>query len=125
MKVAVVGSRSLQQVDIGSFLPSGVTRILSGGAAGVDHLAAVYGESHHIPVQVFLPDYRRYGRGAPFVRNRALVDACDVVIAIWDGVSRGTDYTIHYARKVGKPVRLFRLRREDALAAHSDASGSL
>ncbi|MBC8571384.1 SLOG family protein [Zongyangia hominis] len=123
MKVAVIGSRSLKQVSIGSFLPAGVTQILSGGAAGVDHLAAVYAQTHGIPVQVYRPDYRRYGRGAPFVRNRALVDASDMVIAIWDGESRGTDYTIRYAQQTGKPVRLFRLKQEKAASPHCGASG--
>ena len=35
MKVAVIGSRGLW-VDIGKYLPDGVTKIISGGARGID-----------------------------------------------------------------------------------------
>ena len=32
-------------------------------------------------------------------RNRALVDICDILIAVYDGQSGGTYYTIEYAKK--------------------------
>jgi hypothetical protein len=40
MKVAVIGSRGISNVDIGEFLPSEVAEIVSGGAkSGIDVLA--------------------------------------------------------------------------------------
>ena len=38
MIVAVIGSRSIKQVDIGKILPEGTTELISGGANGVDSL---------------------------------------------------------------------------------------
>lgn len=37
-------------------------------------------------------------------RDRVMVREADLVIAIWNGVSRGTEYTFSYARKCGKKV---------------------
>lgn len=39
-----------------------------------------------------------------FRRNRALVDMCDVLVAVYDGKSGGTKYTVDYARKQGREV---------------------
>ena len=37
-------------------------------------------------------------------RNRALVDICDVLLAVYDGQSGGTRYTVEYARQKGRRV---------------------
>jgi uncharacterized phage-like protein YoqJ len=37
-------------------------------------------------------------------RNEAMVDAADVVLAMWNGSSGGTGNCIKYAKKVGKPI---------------------
>lgn len=105
MKIAVVGSRGLQ-VDIAGFIPEGATEIISGGARGVDALAEAYARKAGLPLRVFLPDTRLLGKMAYFVRNDQIVDAADVVVAIWDGKSRGTRYTIERARKMNKPVEI-------------------
>ena len=106
MKIAVVGSRGISAVDIGAYLPENVTEIVSGGAKGVDRLAADYARKNGIPLTEFLPDYKRYGRGAPLKRNEQIADYADMVIAFWDRSSRGTAYTIDLFRKRGKEIRI-------------------
>ena len=70
MKVAVVGSRNLSVRDLGDYLPSGTTEIISGGARGVDTSAREYANAHGIPLTEILPDYKKYaGRIAPLKRN--------------------------------------------------------
>ncbi len=113
MKTAIIGSRGISCIRLEQFLPENITEIISGGAKGVDALAAEYADSHGIPLRVFLPDYRQYGKKAPLVRNRLIVDACDVLFAFWDGVSTGTAYTIRYAHERGKKIHLFRLKRPE------------
>ena len=108
MKIAIIGSRKITVPDLGQYLPDGVTEIISGGAEGVDSCAREYALSHHIPLTEFLPDYRRYGRGAPLIRNRQIADAADLVLAFWDGTSRGTAHIIDYCAKNGKPCRIIR-----------------
>ena len=55
---------------------------------------------------VFLPQYERYGRAAPIIRNKAIVDHADRIIAFWDGTSTGTLSVIKYAKKTGKPCEV-------------------
>ena len=39
MKLLIAGSRSITDIDIQKYVPSGVDTIISGGANGVDRLA--------------------------------------------------------------------------------------
>lgn len=105
MKLAIVGSRALH-VDVAPYVPAGVTCVISGGAAGIDWLAERYADERRLPKLIIRPDYARYGRAAPLLRNRLIVERADCVLAIWDGASRGTKYTVDYARSRGKPVLL-------------------
>ena len=69
MKVAVIGSRGLTVNNLGKYLPEDTTEIVSGGAKGIDTCARDYALSHDIKLTEFLPEYSRYGRGAPLKRN--------------------------------------------------------
>lgn len=109
MRVAIIGSRSIK-VNISKYVPPEMTELVSGGAVGVDTLAEEYADEHVIPKVIFKPDYARYGKFAPLKRNELIVDAADLVIAIWDGKSRGTRYTMDYARRVGKRLIVYRIR---------------
>lgn len=111
MKTAVIGSRSLTCLNIDIYVPQEATCIISGGARGVDTLAEDYARRHRLPFVCFLPDYERLGRCAPLVRNRQIVDISDMVIALWDGKSRGTIYTASYAKKTGKKVLLYKIEK--------------
>lgn len=46
----------------------------------------------------------RYDKECMHRRNRALVDLCDVLVAVYDGLSGGTRYTVDYAKKSGRKV---------------------
>jgi len=107
MKVAVVGSRSVNHYDVVKAILDQYTftQIISGGAKGVDTLAEQYSSEHYlVKPMVILPDWKRYNRGAGAVRNREIVDNSDFVIAIWDGKSKGTLISINYAKKQNKPI---------------------
>lgn len=106
MKVAIVGSRSAVSVDIASALESRPSEIISGGAVGVDTLAAEYARANGIKLSEYRPDYDRYGRRAPHVRNRQMVMDADMVLAFWDGKSKGTESSINQARRQGKPLKI-------------------
>lgn len=108
MKVAVVGSRGLRAPDLTRFLPDDTDEIISGGAVGVDTDAALYARTHGLPLTVIRPDYPRYGRRAPIMRNLQIIDAADFVLAFWDGRSRGTAFVIRRCRERGVPLRVLR-----------------
>ncbi len=107
MKVAVIGSRGLSVTDLGRYLPENTTEIVSGGAKGVDTSAREYALSHGIKLTDFLPEYTKYGRSAPLKRNIAIIEYSDIVLAFWDGKSRGTKFVIDNCRKLGVEVRVY------------------
>lgn len=107
MKVAIVGSRTLTQWDIEGCLPENVTEMVSGGAAGIDALARAYSGEHGIRLTEFLPDYPRYGKSAPLKRNLQIIEYSDLVIAVWDGKSKGTRFVIENCRKRHKEIRVY------------------
>ena len=107
MKVAVIGSRGLSVTDLGRYLPKNTTEIVSGGAKGVDTSAREYALSHGIKLTEFLPEYTKYGRSAPLKRNITIIEYSDIVLAFWDGKSRGTKFVIDNCRKLGVEVRVY------------------
>lgn len=57
-------------------------------------------------LEVYKPDWARYGRAAGAIRNKQIVDACDKLIAFWDGKSKGTKISIDMAEKQGKLLKV-------------------
>ena len=104
MKLLIAGSRSIVDFDIAPHIPEDVDLIISGGAKGIDTLAEQYADAHGIEKLIIRPQYEKFGRAAPIKRNEQMVDASDTVLAIWDGESKGTAYTLKYARKKRKNV---------------------
>ncbi len=107
MKVAVFGSRNITEVNLKEYLPEGTEEIVSGGAVGVDSVAARYAKENGIKLVEFLPEYNFYGRRAPVMRNKKIAEYADEGIAFWDGTSRGTIHTVNYFKNMGKKVRIF------------------
>ena len=105
MKLAIIGSRNLS-IDISNLVPNNADTIISGGASGIDKVAKKFALDNHLEYIEFAPNYKDYGKGSLFIRNRQIIDACDEVLAIWDGTSKGTLYTINYAKKTGKQINL-------------------
>ena len=113
MKLLIAGSRSITQFDFDGHIPVDVDTIISGGAVGVDTLAEKYAYKHDIEKIIVRPQYSRYGKAAPIKRNQEMVDMCDEVLVIWDGVSRGTKSTVNYANKIGKKVTIIEVKSEN------------
>lgn len=104
MKVAIVGSRNLAVNNIEKYLPETVDEIISGGARGIDFCAEKYAKQAGIKLTEFLPEYKKYGRSAPLKRNLQIIDYADIVIAFWDGKSRGTKHVIENCKRLKKKV---------------------
>ena len=109
IKVAIIGSRTISGIDISKHVPSNVDAIISGGAIGVDALSEEYADKNNIRKIIIKPDYNKYKKSAPIIRNKKIVDLADLVIAFWDGKSRGTKFTVDYARLKGKKVVLHKI----------------
>lgn len=106
MTLLIVGSRSITDFDLSPYVSGEVDTIISGGAGGVDSLAEEYADRHRLSKYIMRPRYDLYGRGAPLKRNEKMVELADAVLIIWDGRSKGTEYTLKYAQKKNKQVLL-------------------
>ena len=109
MKVAVIGSRGLAVDNLGDYLPEGTDEIVSGGAKGIDTCAAEFARANNLKLTEFLPDYKRFGKGAPLKRNITIIEYADIIVAFWDGKSKGTVFVIENAKKLGKEIRVVEL----------------
>ena len=110
MKIAVIGSRSVESIEFDLIGARQGDIIVSGGARGADTLAADEARRRGLEVVEFRPNYARYGRAAPHVRNSEIVESCDRLVAFWDGKSRGTASTIEKAKRLEKPVSVVQTR---------------
>jgi predicted Rossmann fold nucleotide-binding protein DprA/Smf involved in DNA uptake len=106
MKLAIVGSRDITDFDLSPYVDDSVLCIVSGGAKGIDTIAAEFAESKGLELIEYLPDYKSFGRSAPIIRNKLIIENADKVLAIWDGKSKGTKNSIDTAKKLNKPLQI-------------------
>lgn len=81
------------------------TAIVSGAARGADKLGENYAISRGIPVLKFPAEWERHGKKAGYIRNTAMLQAADALVAFWDGKSKGTEHMIRIAKTKGIQVR--------------------
>ena len=117
MLVAIVGSRSIFPDDDTIFwnMPDQTTKIISGGAKGVDSCAERCANNFGFKFLAVLPDYPVHGRKAPLIRNQEIINKCNYVLAFWNGKSSGTGHTINLAKKAGLPVRVVKVNQSGQL----------
>lgn len=106
MKLAIVGSRSLS-INLEKFIIKYPKMIITGDAYGIDKSARDFAIKENIDLKIFKPDYLKFGKSAPIIRNISIVDECDSLIAFWDGKSRGTMHAVRVANKKNKKIKVF------------------
>lgn len=123
MKLAIIGSRSVKEEQmVWEAIHTFVTKhsvegvpitIVSGGAEGVDGFAKSYASKWSMDHVEFIPYFKldrasNYSARHFFIRNKQIIDNADRVLAIWDGVSKGTEHGIKYSQKTGKQVMVIK-----------------
>ena len=109
MKLAIIGSRTCPQINIGIHLKCIPDIIVSGGARCADTYAREFAKKKGLKLTEYFPNYEKYGKGAPLKRNKLIVDECDCVLAFWDGQSHGTKFTLDYAKEKRKPIKIVQI----------------
>lgn len=113
MKLAIIGSRNFNDygyvVSVWAvyFVGKNVTEIISGGAKGADLLGKKLALEKNIPYIEFKPDWEKFGKSAGFIRNTDIIKNCDIVLAFWDGISKGTAHSLGLAKKYKKNSFIF------------------
>lgn len=112
MKVLVCGSRTWTDretmynlLDCLAF-ELGISTIIEGDARGADQMAGDWiteGEWGLADLHILKADWTQYGKSAGYRRNEEMVELLDkdndMVVAFWDGVSKGTMHTVDLARE--------------------------
>ena len=109
-KIAVIGSRNYPHLDAVERYVSSLTKdtmLVSGGAAGVDITALNTARKVGLHYKTILPEWDKYGKVAGFRRNLLIIAEADLVMAFWDGKSKGTKHSIDVAKMSGIPVKIF------------------
>jgi len=80
-----------------------------GGAVGFYRQVEMYAIKHNVKTLIIRPNYEKYGRHAPLIRNEEIIEMGELLVALFDGRQNGgTYFTIKTASKVGKPVRIIK-----------------
>ncbi len=120
MKLAIIGSRDFNNYDflhdkmdfIAGTYKWNIELVISGGAKGADSLGEQWAKKHAILTKIYYPDWDRYGRSAGFIRNYNIIEDANVVVAFWDGKSKGTKHSIDLAKKQGKEIIIINYKEE-------------
>jgi len=115
MRVIVSGSRGWGATDVETFrlfrrleaLPPDAIVMHGDASRGADRLADKAAKRYRLKVERHPAPWQSLGKRAGIVRNVEMLDTKpDLVIAFWDGESRGTGHMIHAARERGIPVEV-------------------
>lgn len=126
LRVIIAGSRDFGDYELlkksaieiitkKTMLPD-LTRIVSGGARGADTLGERFANEMGLEISRFIPDWDGLGKRAGYVRNAEMAkfavedDNYGVLIAFWDGKSRGTKHMIDLANRYGLEVHVVNYR---------------
>lgn len=129
MKLAIIGSRNFNNYDL---LKSTITKyfsnpngytfnmIVSGGTLGADSLAIKYAKEYLIDWKEFPAEWynldllpckikldkngKKYNCLAGFNRNSSIIKESDLILAFWDGKSKGTQDSLKKAKESKKPT---------------------
>ena len=113
------------------------TEAISGMAQGADQIFAQAAVEKNIPLICCYPYRKNFfhqeeqkilnrakdikfisetytGNRVYWFRDKYMVDNCDLLLAVWDGIKAGgTWLTINYAQKIGKPVIFYNFKEDE------------
>ncbi len=73
--------------------------VVSGRAKGADKFGEDYAKARCLDVKLFPAQWNKYGRKAGHLRNLEMAEYADMLVAFWDGKSKGTAHMIREAKK--------------------------
>ena len=106
MKLAIIGSRSIEELNLDEYIKEKPKTVISGGAKGIDTIAWKWALENNIEIIVHKPDYNKDGKWAAWRRNDIIVEEADKIMAFWNGKSTGTKYVIDKAKETNKQCEI-------------------
>ena len=110
-KLAIVGSRGYEDLNLVREYVDRLkedTVVVSGGARGVDAVAAETAHKRGLAYIIYpVPGWEwEKSKAAGFHRNGSIVTEADGVLVFWDGQSNGTRDVIVRTKKAGKWLKV-------------------
>lgn len=100
-RIIIAGGRDFYDYDLVKMTMARIgykpTVIVSGCARGADTLGINWAIDNFTPVDKYPADWDRYGKSAGYKRNVQMAENADMLIAFWDGKSKGTKHMIDIA----------------------------
>lgn len=115
-KIIVAGTRDVTNkqgvfdaMDMVNGFYHGDIEIVSGLARGPDTFGKLWAEKNNKKCHEFPASWDKYGKRAGYLRNEQMAEFSDVLVAFWDGKSKGTDHMINLAKKHGLKVVIIKV----------------
>ena len=110
-RVGIVGSRRFPDLErVAAYVRSlpGTSSLITGSASGVDATATRVARERGLPIRVLAASFEEAADASRAAdRNQRLIEACDVLVAFWDGASQGTRQTVERALDRGLEVHVY------------------
>ena len=114
MKIIIAGGRLFSSYailekncnDIISSMNNSDVEIVSGNARGADFYGEMYAKNNKYNLKKFPANWSLYGKSAGYKRNEQMAKYSNMLIAFWDGKSKGTKHMIDLAKKHGLIVHV-------------------
>ena len=103
MKMIIAGGRDFMDLELlyrscsEILKDKTVQEIVSGCAKGADRAGESYAKFNKIAIKKFPAEWDKYGKSAGYRRNKDMAEYADVLIAFWNGESKGTKHMIDLA----------------------------
>ena len=110
MRVIIAGSREFSDYDLlevacdDILYKIDVECILSGNARGADRMGEEYAQNRGYRLELHPANWDLFGKSAGYKRNEEMAECADILIAFWDGTSKGTKHMIDIANRKGLAV---------------------
>ena len=112
-KIIVAGSRGFNDYQLLSKVLFEIgdkyenASLVSGCAKGADALAIQFANEHNIQIYKYPADWDTHGKAAGYIRNTEMANASHVLVAFWDGQSRGTKHMIETMQNRNKDAYVY------------------
>lgn len=112
LKVIIAGGRDLTNYNLLKYTCDVILKgqvnveIVSGCARGADSLGEQYAKEKGFNIKEFPANWDLHGKAAGYIRNKEMANYANVLIAFWDGKSKGTKHMINLAKEHNLIVRV-------------------
>jgi len=113
MRAIIAGSRTVSLRDVHAAMTlcrwrHFISMVVSGAAKGADTYGEMWAIEQNVAIAVFAADWKRFKKRAGPMRNQEMARNADSLVAVWDGVSRGTSNMITLAQERGLRILVFK-----------------